>query len=127
MPTAVPAMTSKVVSASTLAGYRVRSYENEDLGAIEEILIDAKTGRVAYAVLCFGGSLGFGDKLFAIPWDLLRLNARERTLILACGRCQLEGAPAFQHDDWPDFDNETWDREIRDHYRRGPRRYNRTS
>lgn len=119
-------MISKVVSASTLAGYRVRSHENEDLGAIEEILIDASTGRVAYAVLCFGGSLGFGDKLFAIPWDLLRLNAPERTLILACERGQLEGAPAFQQDDWPDFDNETWDREIRDHYRRGPRRYERT-
>jgi sporulation protein YlmC with PRC-barrel domain len=110
---------SKIVSASTLAGYRVRSHENEDLGAVEEILIHPTTGRIAYAVLCFGGALGFGDRLFAIPWTLLALNAPDHTLILSWDRERLQGAPAFHQDEWPDFGDEMWEREIRDYYGSG--------
>ena len=108
---------TKVVSASTLAGYRVRSHEKEDLGTIEEIMIDPGSGHIRYAVLCFGGMLGHGDKLFAVPWQLLRLKADDRVLIFDwdCGR--LDGAPAFDQDaDWPDFGDGTWEQEIQDYY-----------
>lgn len=106
----------KIVSASTLAGYRVRSHNNEDLGAIEEILLDPETGRIAYAVLCFGGALGFGDRLFAIPWDLLTLNAADRALVLGWDHDGLNAAPAFQQDDWPDFGDESWMRQMQAFY-----------
>ena len=105
-----------VVSASTLTGYRVRSPENDDLGTIEEIMIDPRSGRLAFAVLCFGGALGLGDKLFAIPWNLLRLDTDERVLVLVCECERLHGAPAFDQDDWPDFGDESWERQIHDYY-----------
>src|SRR2546426_6110910 len=63
-----------VLSASTLAGDSVRNAAGEDLGKIDEIMIDIPSGRVAYAVLSFGGFLGMGDKLFAIPWDALKVD-----------------------------------------------------
>src|ERR1035438_10719552 len=56
-----------VVAADTLTGDKVVNRQKEDLGTIEHFMIDVKKGRVAYAVLSFGGFLGMGDKLFAIP------------------------------------------------------------
>ncbi len=64
----------RVLSASTLTGDRVRNAAGEDLGKVEEIMLDVPGGRIAYAVLSFGGMLGIGDKLFAVPWSALRLD-----------------------------------------------------
>ena len=64
----------RVMSASSLTGDRVVNLAGEDIGKINEIMIDTPTGRIAYAVLSFGGFLGMGDKLFAIPWSRLSLD-----------------------------------------------------
>ena len=117
MPALLESTQPRVVSASTLVAYRVRSSENDDLGIIEEILIDPRTGRLAYAVLCLVGALGFGDKLFAIPWNLLQCT-NDRVLVLECDSASLQAAPAFDPDDWPDFGDERWNREINDYYSR---------
>ena len=63
----------KILAADTLTGDAVVNREKEDLGKIEHLMIDVETGRVAYAVLSFGGFLGIGDKLFAIPWSALAI------------------------------------------------------
>ena len=67
----------RVLSASTLAGDRVRNAAGEDLGKIDEIMIDIPSGRVAYAVLSFGGILKIGNRLFAVPWSSLRVDEDE--------------------------------------------------
>src|SRR5690348_29699 len=67
----------RVLSAATLTGDRVRNPAGEDLGKVEEIMIDVASGRVAYVVVSFGGFLGIGDKLFAVPWRALSLNERD--------------------------------------------------
>jgi hypothetical protein len=115
MPTLRESTKPRVVSASTLVAYRVRSSENHDLGTIEEILIDPRTGRLAYAVLCCVGALGFGGKLFAIPWNLIQWT-NEGALVLGCDSARLRAAPAFDPDDWPDFGDESWEREINGYY-----------
>ena len=117
MPALLESTNPRVVSASTLVAYRVRSSENDDLGIIEEIMIDPRTGRLAYAVLCFAGALGFGDKLLAIPWNLLQWT-NDRVLVLGCDSARLQAAPTFDPDDWPDFGDERWEREINDYYGR---------
>jgi len=63
------------LSASTLIGNEVRNREGEDLGRIEDFMMDRETGRVAYAVLSFGGFLGVGNKLFAVPWDAFTIDS----------------------------------------------------
>lgn len=110
----------KVQSASTLEGFRVRSRDNQDLGTIEELMIDPASGRVAYAVLCFGGFLGFGDKLFAVPWGMFKLKPEDRVFVLDVDRDVLENAPGFDADDWPDFGDEHWGAEIHTYYGRQP-------
>jgi hypothetical protein len=57
----------RLLAASTIEGTPVQNQAGEDLGEINELMIDLEKGRIAYAVLSFGGFLGLGDKLFALP------------------------------------------------------------
>lgn len=66
----------QIMSVDTLEGDSVVNGEGETLGEIKNIMIDVLRGRVAYAVLSFGGFLGMGNRLFAIPWSALTLDAR---------------------------------------------------
>ena len=106
----------RVLSAGTLTGDRVRNAEGEDLGKIEEIMLDYKNGRIAYAVLSFGGFLGLGDKLFAIPWNALELNTDEHKFILNVDKDKLDTAEGFDKDNWPDMTNPQWGSKIYSHY-----------
>ena len=63
-----------LMGADTLNGNDVYNEKDEDLGDIKEIMLDMTTGRVSYAVLSFGGFLGMGEKLFAVPWNALKLD-----------------------------------------------------
>jgi sporulation protein YlmC with PRC-barrel domain len=106
----------RVMPAGALAGDRVRNSAGEDLGKIEEIMIDVPTGRVAYAVLSFGGFLGMGEKLFALPWDALQLDEDEHQFILNVDKATLENAPGFDSDNWPDMADPNWGSQIHSHY-----------
>jgi len=92
----------KVLSATTLIGDDVVNSKGEDLGSIEELMIDLDEGRVAYAVLSFGGFLGLGDKYFAIPWDALTVDTVNERFILNVHKDTLKDAPGFDKDNWPE-------------------------
>ena len=92
-----------VLSGSSLKGDKVVNYRGEDLGKIEEIMIDLDRGRVAYAVLSFGGFLGMGDKLFAIPWQAFTVDTTNKRLVLDADKELLEKAPGFDKNNWPDM------------------------
>jgi sporulation protein YlmC with PRC-barrel domain len=110
----------RVMSASTLTGDRVRNASGEDLGKIEDLMIDVQNGRVAYAVLSFGGIIGVGDKLFAIPWQALSLREDEHKFVLDVDKDTLENAPGFDKDNWPDMTAPDWGASIYRHYRVTP-------
>ena len=90
-----------VLSTSTLAGDTVVNMKGEDLGDIKDFMVDIDSGRIAYAVLSFGGFLGIGDKLFAIPFEALQLDPNKERFRLDITKDQLENAPGFDKDDWP--------------------------
>jgi sporulation protein YlmC with PRC-barrel domain len=102
----------RVLSAASMTGHRVRNPAGEDLGKVEEIMLDVPTGRVAYAVISFGGFLGIGDKLFAVPWRALTFNERDREFILNVDRRRLEEAPGFDRDNWPDMADPDWGAQV---------------
>jgi sporulation protein YlmC with PRC-barrel domain len=106
----------RVMSASTLDGDRVKNPQGEDLGKVEDIMIDVPSGRVAYAVLSFGGFLGMGSKLFAIPWTSLTLDEDEKCFVLAADKELLKAAPGFDKDNWPDMADPTWRNQIYTYY-----------
>lgn len=92
----------RVLSASTIIGDKVLNTAGEHLGNIKELMIDLDGGLIAYAVLSFGGFLGMGDKLFAIPWEALTVDTDNHTLILDVDKEVLKNAPGFDKDNWPD-------------------------
>jgi len=92
----------QVLQASTIIGNKVLNRAGEQLGNLKDLVIDVEEGHVAYAVLSFGGLLGMGDKLFAIPWEALMLNPKDNTFILDVDKEVLKEAPGFDKDRWPD-------------------------
>ncbi len=116
----IMAPAGQVLSAGTLAGDNVRNRAGESLGKIEEIMLDMESGRVAYAVLSFGGFLGIGDKLFAIPWSALEMNTAEQEFLLDVEKSTLENAPGFDKDNWPDMADPTWGSSVHAHYGEQP-------
>lgn len=93
--------TVNILSAGTLKNNKVIDVTGEEIGKIEEIMLDTNHGTIAYAVLSFGGFMGFGDKYFAIPWDTLELNKEEHNFLLNVPKEQLENAPGFDKNNWP--------------------------
>lgn len=105
-----------VLAADTLTGDKVVNHQKEVLGTIEHLMIDVEKGRIAYAVLSFGGFLGMGDKLFAIPWSALRVDTGEEQFILDVDKQRLEGAPGFDKAHWPNMADRTWGAEVCSYY-----------
>jgi sporulation protein YlmC with PRC-barrel domain len=84
-----------------MIGSKVLNPAGEPLGNLKELVIDLEEGQIVYAVLSFGGFMGMGDKLFAIPWEALVLNPRDQTFILDVEKEVLKEAPGFDKDHWP--------------------------
>lgn len=100
--------------STKLMGMKVRNADGEDLGKIKDLVIDVDRGQVRYAALSFGGFLGLGDKLFAVPMRALRLAHKdnETHFVLHVNKDRLKNAPGFSDDAWPDFANPAWGAEV---------------
>lgn len=106
----------RVLAASTLTGNRVRNFPGDALGTIDEIMLDIPSGKIAYAVLSFGGVLGIGNKLFAVPWNALAVDEDDKCFTLDVDRKKLESAPGFDKDNWPDMTDTGWESKIFKYY-----------
>jgi hypothetical protein len=109
-----------LMGADTLIGDSVVNAQDEDLGDIKEIMLDMRTGQVAYAVLAFGGFLGMGEKLFAVPWQALHLDTAHKRFVLDVAKERLEHAPGFNPDAWPDMSDIRWSEEVHSFYGTDP-------
>jgi len=98
--------TRRTLSATTLIGDSVINTKKEDLGKVEDIMLDLQTGRIAYLVVSFGGFLGMGDKLFAVPFGAVQLDTEQHAFELDVSKERLKNAPGFDKDNWPDFADE---------------------
>ncbi|MEC5387869.1 PRC-barrel domain-containing protein [Uliginosibacterium sp. H3] len=110
----------EVLAADTLEGDEVFSISGDKLGKVQNIMLDVPTGRIAYAVLSSGGFLGVGDKLFAIPWSALTLDADRKCFVLDAEKEQLEAAPGFDKDHWPAMADLSWATSIHNYYGKRP-------
>jgi sporulation protein YlmC with PRC-barrel domain len=112
--------TSNVWLASALVNAPVRNTAGEDLGKIEDVVIDPQTGA-QYAILSFGGVLGMNKKLFPIPWSSLSPSRTGDYVLLDIPKDTLRRAPGFERDAWPNMVDPAWRRRIDDYYGTGRR------
>jgi len=108
-------MKLNIKSVRSLGGVKVINKAGEKLGKIEDFTIDLATGRIAYAVLSFGGFIK-GNKLFAIPINALKLDVDRGSFILDVDKERLENAPGFDTSNWPDMADPEWGARVHSYY-----------
>jgi sporulation protein YlmC with PRC-barrel domain len=99
---------SNVLSADSLKGNKVKNNQGESLGDVKDFMVDTQTGKVNYAVLDFGGFLGIGNKLFAVPMEALQLDQENKCFKLNANKEKLENAEGFDQNNWPNFSDSQW-------------------
>ena len=109
-------MQHALISASKVEGTPVTNRAGENLGRIEDVMIDKLSGHVVYAVLSFGGVLGLGSKHFALPWEALHYVPEQAGYVLEIAREILDRAPGFDADKAPDMSDRRWGQQIHDYY-----------
>jgi sporulation protein YlmC with PRC-barrel domain len=92
--------------ASAVAGMTVRSGQGESLGTVRDLVIDWKDDHIHYAVMGHGGTLGVGEKLFAIPWDAVTIKSltgkpADEGFVVNAQKAALDANPGFSKDNWP--------------------------
>ena len=90
-----------ILTASSIIGDRLVNNAGLDVGRIKDIMINIHEGNIQYVVIEFGGFMGFGEKLFAIPYSALKLNPKEQNFVLDVDKKFLASAPGFDKDHWP--------------------------
>lgn len=101
-----------VLSTNAVIGDDVVNRAGESLGKIEDLMLDLEKGRVAYAVLSFGGFMGMGEKLFAIPFEALKLDDSREHFTLDVDKAKLKNAPGFDKNNPPEASDRTWGAEV---------------
>jgi len=97
-----------IMGANTLTGNNVYNKKEQYLGEIKELMVNMNNGAVIYAVLTYGGFLGVGEKLFAVPFKALILDPINKRFTLDIEKDSIQNAPGFDADHWPDMIDETW-------------------
>ena len=87
--------------ARSIIGYEIRNPEGEDLGKVDNLMVNLNTGEIEYVVVEFGAFLGLGGKLFAIPFKELKLDGENKRFILNRDKEHLKKSPGFDKDHWP--------------------------
>ena len=107
--------------ASQLVGMKVENDRGEDLGKVDELVVDLGRDRISYAAISFGTTLGMGGKLFAVPYANLRSQREKNSdrfdMCLNADKQQLQKAPGFDKNHWPDVANNAWAAEVDTYYR----------
>ena len=110
----------RLFRASKIMDLKVENTAGENLGEVEDLAIEGEHGRVLYAVLSYGGVLGVGEKLFAVPIEAFEVKNDGKGLVLDVDKEKLKNAPGFDKKDWPDMANPRWTTEIYKYYNRKP-------
>jgi hypothetical protein len=79
-------------------------------------MLNVHGGTIAYLVLSFGGFLGMGEKLFAIPWHAFAVDVDNKWLVLNVAKDKLKNAPGFTKDKWPSMADPEWTQQVHGYF-----------
>ena len=110
----------RLISADQVNGTAVYDTHGEKLGSVEDLMIDKLSGRIAYAVLSFGGFLGIGGQHHPLPWGTLKYDPSLGGYVVGLDRKVLEGGPAYGAADRVAWDDQRWGQQVHDFYKATP-------
>lgn len=116
--------TGGTIRSSQLVGANIKNSAGDAVGEINDLVID-RSGKIRYAAITYGGFLGMGSKMFAVPFEAFKVSQNpndpndrdDYVLTLDVTKEQLNGAQGFDKDRWPNFADTTFTQEL-------DRRYN---
>jgi hypothetical protein len=108
--------TASLISTEKVAGTEVYNTAGDHLGEIHDVMLDKKSGRVAYAVMSFGGFLGMGNRYHPLPWNTLKYDTRQGGYVVGMTKQQLEGAPTFAENETPAWGDREYEKRLHDYY-----------
>ena len=112
--------TYALIGSDKVEGTNVYRSNGDKIGSIERIMLDKHSGKVAYAVMSFGGFLGIGHEHYPVPWSLLNYNTKLGGYEVNISDQQLKGAPSYGNDnDW-DWEDRKRAQQVYDYYRVPP-------
>jgi sporulation protein YlmC with PRC-barrel domain len=111
-----PSMRAALTAASSLENATVVDRDGEDVGQIEDVLVLARGGGVAYAVVAYGNLFDQGFRHVAVPWTALAVAANGDRIVLDVDPEVLEDAPSFVKDGWPTDVDDAWMADLHRHY-----------
>ncbi len=109
----------KLHRVTKIIGTEVRNTRGEKIGDIKDLIID-RNGNVSHAVVSTGGFLGIGDRLHAVPWNMVQATAGRDFRVLDIDKNRLKNAPNFDPQNWPNVIDERWAEENNRHYQPAP-------
>jgi hypothetical protein len=115
--------TGRLISSKKVVSTAVYNRQGEHLGSIYGLMMDKYSGRVAYAVMSFGGFLGIGESYHPLPWQMLTYDPRQGGYVLDLDRRRLEGAPSYTLNTMPDWSDKTYGRRLDEYYGVPPYQY----
>jgi hypothetical protein len=108
--------TVSLIGSDKVEGTPVYGGDDNEIGTIQRVMIDKTSGKVAYAVMSFGGFLGMGEDYYPMPWESLKYDVALAGYRVGVTEDQLKGAPRYNRDtDW-DWTDRSRDRAINDYY-----------
>jgi sporulation protein YlmC with PRC-barrel domain len=108
-------VTHSLIGADRVDGTPVYNGTGERLGEIHDVMIDKVSGKVAYAIMSFGGFLGIGEKYHPLPWTALKYDTTVGGYVVGLSKSQLEGAPVYD-DDETRLEDREYETKIHDYY-----------
>jgi sporulation protein YlmC with PRC-barrel domain len=112
--------TRHLIAADKVEGTTVYNRAGDKLGSIESVVLDKVSGKVAYAVLSFGGFLGIGDQHYPLPWGMLKYDTNLGGYAVDLDKKVLEGAPSYKVDQPVDLSDAAWSERVHNYYKVPP-------
>jgi hypothetical protein len=112
--------TTSLISAEKVIGTNVYNAAQESLGEIADVMIDKRSGQIAYAVMSFGGFLGIGDRYHPLPWSTLKYDTGQSGYVVNLSKEQLEQGPTYASSETPAWGDRAYEQRIHDYYRATP-------
>mgnify|MGYP000484973842 CR=1 FL=1 len=106
----------QIIAADKVAGTEVYNRAGENIGSVNSIMIDKASGRVAYAIMSFGGFLGIGSRHHPLPWGMLKYDTRLGGYVVDIDKRILEDAPSYESDDDVDWTDRGYAKRVHSHY-----------
>ena len=108
-----------LISAEKVQGTAVYNLEGERLGQVEDVMLHKLSGKVAFAIMAFGGVLGIGHKHTPLPWSVLTYDPDKNGYVVPLGKEQLKSGPSYNKDELTNDDN-GWGQRVNDYYQVTP-------